>query len=1196
MAAVPPFIDWKPWRERIAALAAPTLGLPIRFGGELRLSLLPTPEIDADQVSIGPEDRPLLTAGRLTLSLDLTALARGILRITEARGDQVSVRAEAIDLLPKPGERPTAPGRKLGLDRLTLKSVTLIRKDADDALAPPLDIVLEAPDFAGPFRFEVTIPREGREWRGQIGRFEDGRARLRATAEDHPRAIRAMADGWFGQPGHPSQPAFDGQVQVSGNPVFGRGSETVQMPFDLQARVLLQAGQLVADPVTLNIGGERGLSTTGKGFLDLMQPRPALRLELAARRFDLARALARDPEREPRPRDGLAEANTVIDWLNETLRESLPIDLALDLAVSQVQLAHGAAQDVRLQAGFRGDALALDRFEARLAGRNTFAFERKADAADPVDGVLNLSFADLPAFARAFGLAAPEGLPAEASLRMALRRAGGRLEASDLVVESAAGQLRGRMSLAPAPPGRSLPPVLAFALDADRFDARLVGLGDPLGSPALWLGIDGRLDIREVVYDGRGIGSIRLAFTREGPRTRFDELTLRGRAGEEIRISGQIAEGEMVATAKIDAEKLEDLSRMAEAIAPGPWSAALRARASLFEPALALARIRIDQKNGETIWTIEGEGRLGGSVIAVTSQSEVRGQDLHLSLTGEVSQADSARLVRQIAGVVPAAGTRLPVQPGKLGVTLEGNPRRLLSLKMQGDLLGTQISADGSVSLFRAQPFDGLFTLRAVDLAPLYRALGGGAPALPDGTPARVQGRFFAEPTKLTLTAFSGEIGPNAVQGEISFDVARGGQVAGQLRLGDLQLPSLLAPVMPQSGLVPLQGPASTRGFPPPLAPFRPGDLWIEARSLTLAEGLRLAEPKFVLRFAPGLVAIEGLDARTGDARLGGQVTLMREGEAVNMAGRLAFARLPLPGAGARAEGEIPFTSQGRSLQDLLVNLGGAGRIEIEAVTLPLADPTALPRLFQRPMTELTPIDENRLGGLLDAELQKGAVRLPPFSLPITLAGGVLRLSGPPVNMGSVTLQPGFVLDLPRLSYDLRLAQRLNAAPKGWLGALPEIALSWSGRAGWPPGDARRTLVVSALLNGLLAVGLQRDLETIETFEADQRERSFFLRRVRAEAETERRRQEAEKRRQEVEAERRRQEAEAERRRQEAEAERRRQEAEAERRRQEAETERRRQEAEAERRRQEVEAERRRASETPAPGNAPLNLVPQPIP
>ena len=248
LAAVPPFIDWKPWREQIAALAAPTLGLPIRFGGELRLSMLPTPEIDADQVSIGPEDRPLLTAGRLTLSLDLTALARGILRITEARGDQVSVRAEAIDLLPKPGEGPAAPGRKLGLDRLTLKRVTLIRKDGDDALAPPLDIVLEAPDFAGPFRFEVTIPREGREWRGQIGRFEDGRARLRATAEDHPRAIRAMADGWFGQPGHPSQPAFDGQVQVSGNPVFGRGNDTVQMPFDLQARVLLQAGQLSPRP------------------------------------------------------------------------------------------------------------------------------------------------------------------------------------------------------------------------------------------------------------------------------------------------------------------------------------------------------------------------------------------------------------------------------------------------------------------------------------------------------------------------------------------------------------------------------------------------------------------------------------------------------------------------------------------------------------------------------------------------------------------------------------------------------------------------------------------------------------------------------------------------------------------------------------------------------------------------------------
>ncbi len=114
LAAVPPFIDWKPWRERIAAFASPAIGQPLRFGGELRLSLLPTPEIDADQVEIGPADRPLLKAGRLTLSLNLTSLARGAVQITEARGDNVILRAEAADLLPKPGE-PARPGARSGL-------------------------------------------------------------------------------------------------------------------------------------------------------------------------------------------------------------------------------------------------------------------------------------------------------------------------------------------------------------------------------------------------------------------------------------------------------------------------------------------------------------------------------------------------------------------------------------------------------------------------------------------------------------------------------------------------------------------------------------------------------------------------------------------------------------------------------------------------------------------------------------------------------------------------------------------------------------------------------------------------------------------------------------------------------------------------------------------------------------------------
>jgi hypothetical protein len=1109
LAAAPPLIDWKPWRERIAALASPAIGQPLRFGGELRLSLLPTPEIDADDVSIGPEDRPLLAAGRLTLSLNLAALLRGDVKVTEARGDNVTLRMEALDLLPKPGEM--RPGRKLGLDRLTLKSLDLLRAASDEPVAPPLDVMFEAPDLAGPFRFEVLIPREGREWRGQVGRFEEGRARLRATAEDHPRALRATLDGWLGQPGAASQPVFDGQVQINGNPVVGRGTEGVQMPFDLQARLLVQAGQLVADPVTLNIGGERGLATAGKGFLDYTGQRPSLQLELASRRFDPGRLLARDPQREPDPRDWVAEGNAVFDWVATALRESVPVELALELGIAQVQFATGSAQDVRLKAGFRDGVLVLDRFEARLAGRNNVLFERQAEAREPLDGRLTLAFVDLPGFARNFGLAVPENLPNAASLSTALRRVGPRLEATDLVVESPAGQLRGRMSLTPSPPGRGLPPVLAFALDAERFDARLVGLGDPLGSPALWLGIDGRLDIREVIYDGRAIGSIRLAFTREGARTRLDELTLRGRAGEEIRLSGQIAEGELLATAKVDAEKLDDLSRMAEAIIPGAWTGALRARAGLLEPALALARIRIDQKGAETIWSIEGEGRLGGSVLAIRSQSELRGADLHLNLTGEVSQGDGARLVRQVTGLAPPAGPRLPLQPGKFSLALEGNPRRTMSLALKGEVLGSEFSADGAVNLFRAAPFDGAFTLRAVDIAPLYRALGGGAPVLPDGSPARLQGRFMGEPAKLTLTALSGEIGPNPVQGEISFDFARAGQVAGQLRLGDLLLPTLLAPALPLPGLPVLQGPVAARPIAPPISPFRAGDLWIEARSLTIAEGLRLMEPKFILRFAPGLFAIEGLEAESADTRIGGQASLRRDGEMLNLAGRLAFARLTLPGVAARVEGEIPFTSQGQSLQEIIANLGGAGQLKTESLALPAADPAALARLFQRPLTELSPIDENRLGGLLQPELQKGSAHLPPLTLPVTLAGGVLRLTAPVQNAGPVALHPAFTLDLPRATYEMRLGHRLTLPPKGWRGAAPEIVLSWSGRAGYPPGEARRSLMVSALLNGLLAVGLQRDLETIESYEADQRERSFFLRRSRADAETDRRRaQEAE--------------------------------------------------------------------------------------
>ena len=60
---------------------------------------------------------------------------------------------------------------------------------------------------------------------------------------------------------------------------------------------------------------------------------------------------------------------------------------------------------------------------------------------------------------------------------------------------------------------------------------------------------------------------------------------------------------------------------------------------------------------------------------------------------------------------------------------------------------------------------------------------------------------------------------------------------------------------------------------------------------------------------------------------------------------------------------------------------------------------------------------------------------------------------------------------------------------------MPQIAIGWRG----PLESPRREIDPAALSNALAARALAREIERVEAFEADIRERSFFARRLRAE-------------------------------------------------------------------------------------------------
>lgn len=208
--------------------------------------------------------------------------------------------------------------------------------------------------------------------------------------------------------------------------------------------------------------------------------------------------------------------------------------------------------------------------------------------------------------------------------------------------------------------------------------------------------------------------------------------------------------------------------------------------------------------------------------------------------------------------------------------------------------------------------------------------------------------------------------------------------------------------------------------------------------------------------------------------------------------GRLVGGQLPLG---------LKLGAAGESVAALAANLNGAGQGRWEAPALPgmPADAparAAVPLLGQDALPGLPQV-EARLAETLDeaAAEPSPATGGEAVTLPVTASGGTLRIGPALLTDGAGTTSLQAEIDLKTLRLMARTHLRAAASPTGWAGAPPQAAVLWEG----PLGAPQRRLDATALLNGIAAIRLQRELERIEAFEQDARERAFFQRRLRSE-------------------------------------------------------------------------------------------------
>lgn len=1129
----PHFVDWNGQKLRVSEAFKGQTGIETRIGGALRITLLPTPELDVEDIEFGPIDAPIARIGRLTVLLSPMALLRGRIAVNSARADRSVFSRSAIgtSLEASTGSVSTGSDRlaQIGIERLSLKSTRFVERIEPGAPPPAgsgaLDIEVEAPSLAGPFRVHIHDPAQGRDINAHFGQLEKGRARLKALFEDKRLATRISFDGWFAVPGIAGRPIFDGAASFNGNPVVP-GTDGVQLPFQGTARVIAHADQAIVDPVNLALGsGENALQLAGQGFFDFKSARPVVHIKLAAKRFDAQPHLATEAAQRggaapggtraagsevgAQGRRGVLPADlTRVLYQEQAWVRSLPLDIGLDLAVEAVQVPGALIKQVALNAMLRSGKMVIDTLSAELPGATRASFRRAVDAKDvPIDGRLEVdseNFQTLVGWVR--GAEHAVDLPASATLSARLTSATAGVGLKEIRIASPAGALDGTGELLPAEPGKRALPKLVLDLAGERFDARVLAALDPL-RPVPGVELATHLAVRKLTLDGQELGGLEVSLDRDGATATLRQLRLTGRKGEEVMLSGTASGDAIQLTAKLDAERLGDIARLASALLPGAATEAILKRATLLEPAIAVASFRIETKSGDAVWDVAVDGKLGGTVLKGRGQSSFTGADLSVQIEGDFANPDGGRLAGQIFGV-PTPASQIP---GQLTIKAKGNPRRLISGSATAALAGVDMTFDGGLNLFRANPLEGRFTLRSGDLAELGAALGGGAPVLKQGLSASAKGRLFTERAKVTLTGLDAKIGDDPVSGEVSFDLARAGQIAGQLRMATIALPSLLAPAIGRAWPQGDEG-WSRAAFAPPLPPLVSGDLWIEAKRAVLVEGIVLDAPQFVLRFSPGSVAIDGFEAKAGEARIAGAVSLLRKAEKLVVGGQIDFARIPLSGLsggpGGRLAGTAPFSAEGDNPFDLVSTLSGAGRMTLDDLVIRAGDPQALPRVVAIPLDDLAPINENRVGALVERELQRGDLRIASATWPVSLLNGQIRIGGAAqtaADAREIMVTPTILVDLVRREAEARFAYAQTQLPKDWRGAVPEISLVLSMRHGGRSGKAgedgiRRTLQVSSLVNGFLAMSIQRDLERAEAFDADIREREAQLRRQRGDA------------------------------------------------------------------------------------------------
>ncbi|GLR66450.1 hypothetical protein GCM10010909_11300 [Acidocella aquatica] len=352
--ALPGFVASSAHRARIEQLASSLTGRDVHITGKLTLSLLPAPELNAQQITITGPDNEVITAKALTLDISLPALLHG-----QLSAQTLTLESPTIAFpWPLPGgPKSIAPPGWLAALHAQIHHGNISLGGAQFAN-------VDADLFTGA-NGAVTISGTGNLQGNNLSLTAalgatalTGAAPLSLTANSGPLALN-----FSGSLGGDS--ALTGQLSLAAPNTSGSASLTIA------------GSTATAGALHLTIAKA---SVTGSATLDFSQP--ALTATLDAQNLDLTPLRALLP-----------------GW------PSLPI--ALDLTASNLTYNGQSLPALTTSLNLSAGGLNIQSLQATLPGTTTLATSLKISAAGALTGQASLNSPDLPGLLTAYGLTPP---------------------------------------------------------------------------------------------------------------------------------------------------------------------------------------------------------------------------------------------------------------------------------------------------------------------------------------------------------------------------------------------------------------------------------------------------------------------------------------------------------------------------------------------------------------------------------------------------------------------------------------------------------------------------------------------------------------------------------------------------------------------------------------------------------------------